>query len=76
MLSGIDNPQMSEVQTFNGLVHRSGRFWGFAEFAFDSVPSAVVDEKEINFGSAMGGPEKCLRRSNDFQSLFNSKAFP
>ena len=76
MLSGTDNPQMSKVQTFNGLIHRSGRFRSFAEFAFDSIPSAVMNEKEINLGTAMGGPEKCLRRPNHLQSLFDSKAFP
>ena len=33
MLSGIDDPQMGEVQTLKGLVHRFGYFRGFAEFA-------------------------------------------
>jgi hypothetical protein len=67
---------MSEVQTFNGLIHRSRRFWSFAEFAFDSISSAVMNKKEIHFGTAMGGPEKCLGRPNHLQSLFDRKAFP
>ena len=46
MLSGIDDPQMGEVQTLKGLVHRFGYFRGFAEFAFNSVPAAVIDEKK------------------------------
>jgi len=76
MLSGIDDPQMGEIQTLKGLVHRFGYFRGFAEFAFNSVPAAVIDEKKINLSTTMGGPEKCLGRLNDLQSLFNSKAFP
>src|SRR4030042_2251288 len=76
MLSGIDDPQMGEVQTCKGLVHRFGYFRGFAELAFNSVPAAVSDEKKINLSTAMGGPEKCLVRLNDLQNLFDSKAFP
>ena len=45
MLSGIDDPQTGEVQTFEGLVHRFGYFRSFAEFAFNPVPAAVMDEK-------------------------------
>ena len=37
MFSGIDDPQMGEVQTLKGLVHRFGYFGGFAEFTFNSV---------------------------------------
>jgi hypothetical protein len=58
MLSGIDDPQMAKLQTFKGLVHRFRYFRGFAEFAFNSVPAAVMDEKKINLSTAMGGPEK------------------
>ena len=76
MLSRIDDPQMGEIQTLKGLVHRFGYFRGFAEFAFNSVPAAVIDEKKINLSTAMGGPEKCLGRLNDLQNLFDSKAFP
>ena len=76
MFSGIDNPQMGEVQTLKGLVHRFGDFWGFAEFALNPIPLAVMDEKEINLGAAMGCPEKRLGRPDDLQSLFDSKAFP
>ena len=76
MLSGIDNPQMGEVQTFKGLVHRFGDFGGFAEFGFNSVPAAVIDEEKINFSTAMGGPEKCLGWLKDLQNLLDSKAFP
>ena len=46
MFSGIDDPQMGEVQALKGLVHRFGYFGGFAEFAFNSVPAAVIDEKK------------------------------
>jgi len=67
---------MGLVQTFNGLVHRSGRFRSFAEFAFDSIPAAMMNEKEIHLGAAAGGSEKCLGRSNDLQSLFDSKTVP
>jgi len=76
MFSGIDDPKMGEVQTLNGLMHRFGYFGGFAEFAFDSVPAAVMDEKKINLGTAMGGPEKCLRGPEDLQNLFDGKPFP
>jgi hypothetical protein len=65
MFTGIDDPQMGEVQTLKGLVHRFGYFRGFAEFAFDSIPAAVRDEKKINLSTAMGGPEKCLGGLND-----------
>ena len=57
MFSGINNPQMGEVQTLKALVHRFGYFRGFAEFAFNSVPAAVMDEKKVNLSVAMGGPE-------------------
>ena len=76
MFSGIDNPQMGEIQTLNGLVHRFGYFWGFGEFALNSIPSAVMDEKEINLGAAVGCPEKRLGRSERFQRLLNGKTFP
>ena len=76
MFSGIDNPQMGKVQTIDGLVHRFGYFGSFAEFALNPIPSTVMDEKEINLGTAMGRPEKCLRGSDDLQNLFDSKAFP
>ena len=76
MFSRIENPQMGEFQTLNGLVHRFGYLRSFAELAFDPIPAAVIDEKEINLGTAVGGPEKCLGRFNDLQDLFDGKAFP
>lgn len=76
MFSGIDDPQMGEGQTLKGLVHRFGYLWGFAEFAFNPIPSTMMDEKEINLGTTVGCPEKRLGRPNDLQSLFDSKAFP
>jgi hypothetical protein len=39
MFSGIDDPQMGQVQTLKGLVHRFGYFGSFAEFAFN--PNAL-----------------------------------
>jgi len=44
MFSRIDDPQMGEVHTLKGLVHRFGYSGGFAEFAFNSIPPAVMDE--------------------------------
>jgi len=76
MLPGIDDPQMAKVQTLKGLVHRFGYFGGFAEFAFDPIPVAVMDEKKIKLSTAMGGPEKCLGRLHDLQKLFDGKALP
>ena len=49
-----NDPKMGEIQALKGLVHRFGYFWGFAEFAFNPIPSAVMDEKEINLGTTMG----------------------
>jgi hypothetical protein len=78
MLSGIDDPQMGEVQTFKGLVHRFGYFRGFAELAFNFVPAAVIDEKKINLSTAMGGPEKCLGRlrGSSFANMRASVVLP
>jgi hypothetical protein len=59
-ISGMDDPQMRKVQGFKGLVHRFGRFRGFAEFAFNSIAAAVKNEEEMNLSTTMGGPEKCL----------------
>jgi hypothetical protein len=47
MLPRINDPQMGEVQTLEGLIHRFGYLRGFAEFAFDPVPPAVMDENII-----------------------------
>ncbi len=44
MVSGIDNPKMSEVKTLQGLVHRFRNFRGFGEFAFNSIPAAVLEQ--------------------------------
>ena len=76
MLSGMDDPEMGKVQTLQHLVHRFGCFRGFAEFAFNSIASAVKNEEEINLSTTMGGPEKCLGRFNDPHNLFDGKAFP
>jgi hypothetical protein len=76
MLSGMDDPEMGKVQTLQGLVHRFGYFRGFAEFAFNPIPSAVKNEEEINLSTTMGGPEKCLGRFKDPQNLFDGKTFP
>jgi hypothetical protein len=76
MFPGIDNPQVGEVQALKGLIHRLGYFRGFTEFAFNSITPAVMNEKEINLSTAMGGPEKRLRRLDDLQDLFDGKAFP
>ena len=73
MLSGIDDPQMRELQTLKGLVHRLRYFRGFAEFAFNSVPAAVKNKQKIHLRPAMGGPKKCLGRLNRLQNLFDSK---
>ena len=67
---------MGEVQTLKGLVHRLGYSRGFAEFAFNSIPAAVIDEKKINLSTAMCSPKKCLGRINDPQDLLDGKAFP
>jgi hypothetical protein len=60
MFFGTEDPQMGEVQTREGLGHRFGYLGGFAELAFNPIPAAVMDEKMINLGTAMGGPEKGL----------------
>ena len=71
MFSGIDNPQVGEVQALKGLTYRLGCFRGFTEFAFNSIPPAVMKEKEINLSTGMGGPEKRLRR---FTSICDSRS--
>src|SRR5574341_1081768 len=76
MLSGMDDPQMCQVQTLEGLMHRLGYFGGFAEFAFDPISPAVKNKKEIYFRAAVRGPEEGLGRFDCLQNLFDSEAFP
>ena len=49
MLSRMDDPQMRQLQTLKGLMHRFGYFRGFAEFAFDAISTAVKNKQEIYF---------------------------
>ena len=46
MFSGIDDPQMGQVQTLEGMVHRFGYFGSFAEFAFN--PIALLKSRSVN----------------------------
>lgn len=76
MISWMNDPQMRQLQTLKGLMHRLGYFRGFAEFAFDPISTPVKNKQEIHFRPAVRGPEKGLRRLDRLQNLFDSKAFP
>jgi hypothetical protein len=61
MLSWMNDPQMCQLQTLKGLMHRFGYFRGFAEFAFNAISTAVKNKQEIHFSPAVCGPKKGLR---------------
>ncbi len=76
MLSRMDDPQMRQLQTLKGLMHRLGYFRGFTEFAFDPISTAVKNEQEIYFRPAVCGPEISLGRPDRLKNLVDSEAFP
>jgi hypothetical protein len=60
--SGTDDKQPFELQIGHGDMHRPGFSRCVIPFDFNSVPFAVDNKKQVEFGDAVHRPEKNRRR--------------
>jgi len=76
MLSGVDDPQVMEIEVLKSSVYGLCNKWCLVELHFHTVTTASVEKKKIDSHSIMGGPEKRLRRFNHVQDLLQGEPFP
>ena len=58
MLTRVDKPEMTELQTFQGSVHRSRCLRRFIEFEFYAKAASAAEKEKIDFQALIGRPEE------------------
>jgi hypothetical protein len=67
---------MVQPQILQGDPHRWRESRSILEFHLDPVAAASLQEKEIQFGARVCGPEICCFRSHQFENRFDGESLP